>query len=415
MSKKIAILYSCIICASMVSAFPVSAAVDVNTGNEDVDKFLFDLSEWVEDNANATVESIQDLSDSGIMQKIDMVASTSLFLYFLTDYYNTHAVGSDILQPVGSSIAGVYRVEGDDKLYSASGCTLSGYSGLLVNSLHYSMQIELEAVNYDPNVTYTIDQLVPSVTPVSYPFTVGGEFSVNSVSNTAVRIHYNGSGLFNSSTWLQGATSRYPIYASIEPNAAIPVVTSGYDWGRLPCFTTHYGSGYFSLPESVNPVSDAAPWDYYNDMLLPLFQTRFPDVQLQDYPFQGAKYHPAVIPDSTEPATIPKATLPIQDYIQPVTEIVEITNESGEVVETEIAVVTETNGDIKYDVQFPSIPMLPIPDVDFPTADIPIELVDGMSGIWAAIYHVLEETRLLTILPICLVIGLVIYVIKFLG
>ena len=399
-----------------IQSIPAYAeGVIVDSGNQDVDSFVYKLTEWVSDNVNGTIENIEDLSNSGIMQKIDMIGSTSLFAYFLTDYYNTHAVGAGLLEPEGSAISGVYRVEGDDKLYSASAFTLNSYNGMLVNSLHYSMQIDLEAVNHDPNITYTIDQLVPSVTPIQEQFSVGGSFPVKYVSNTGVRIHYNGSGLFNSSTWLQGSTSNYTIAARIDPNKSIPVITQGYNWGSSACFCTHYGTGYFSLPESVNPTSDTEPWDYYNNTLLPLMKTRFPDVELRDMPFQGAEYHPAVLPDPTEPFTIPKTTLPIQDYIQPVTEVIEITNESGEVVETEIAQVTETDGTPQYDVQFPSIPMLPIPDVEFPTADIPAELTGGISGIWGAIYRILDKTGLLTILPFVLVVGLIVFVIKFLG
>lgn len=418
MNKNIIVLISCIAILGNLagSSFPAHAeGVIIDTGNQDIDSFVYELTEWVSDNVAGTIANIEDLSNSGIMQKIDMIGSTSLFAYYLTDYYNNHAVGAGLLEPEGSAISGVYRVEGDDTLYSASAFTLSSYNGMLINSLHYAMQIDLEAVNYNPNITYTIDQLVTSVTPIQNAFYVGGYFPVNYISNTGVRIHYNGSGLFNSSTWLQGSTSRYTINAKIEPNNAIPVITQGYSWSSSPCFCTHYGTGYFSLPDSVNPTSDSAPWDYYNDTLLPMLKTRFPDVELRDMPFQGAEYHPAVLPDPTESPTIPKTTLPVQDYIQPVTEIIEITDDSGDVVETEIAQVTETDGTPKYDVQFPSIPMLPIPDVEFPTADIPTELVDGISGIWSAIQRVLDNTGLMTILPFCLVVGLIAFVIKFLG
>lgn len=391
--------------------------VIIDTGNQNIDRFVYELTEWVSDNINGTIENIEDLSNSGIMQKIDMIGSTSLFAYYLTDYYNTHAVGSGLFEPQGSAISGVYRVEGDDTLYSASAFTLSSYNGMLINSLHYAMQIDLEAVNYDPNITYTIDQLVSSVTPIQNNFEVGCYFPVNGISNTSVRIHYNGSGLFNSSTWLQGATSQYRIVARIEPNAGIPVITQGYNWGSNGCFCTHYGTGFFSLPESVNPTSDTEPWNYYNNSLLPQLLEKYPDLIPDDFPFHGEPFRPATVTDPTEPETTrPRYELEtVPDLWQPVTEIIEITNDSSEVIETQIETVTDTNGQPISEPKMPKLPTIPIDVEPFPDWFIPLDLWDTIAGIWEAMRNTMEETELLNLLPFVMIVGLVGFGLKYIG
>lgn len=406
------------ICNSQTQTIEANAeGVIIDTGNRDVDKFVYNLTEWIDENKNIVVESIQDLEDKGIAQKIDLLASTSLFAYFLTDYYDTHAVGAGLIEPTGSAISGIYQIENDSKLYSASAYTIdSKNGGLIANSLHYSMGVRFEAVNYDPNNSYTTDDLIQNLEPISDYFNVGGKFNVAGISNTGLRIYYNGSGLFNSSTYLTGAVTGYRITAYLNPNkSSIPTITNGYNWGNNPIMCTGYGNGFFSLP--TGSTNDSTPWDYYNNNLLPQIIESYPDLLPTDFPFNGEPYNPAVIdptePDPTEPPTIERTTLP--NWVQPVTEIIEITDESDEIIETELQQITDTNGNPQYNIEMPTIPKLNIPDINIPSAEIPNGFTDTISAIWTTIYRILNESGIMQIIPFVLICGIIVFAIKFLG
>lgn len=419
--KRSLVFISCLALIGVLAGQSIPAHAEAISEDERVNDFLAAFSSELDRiEAAQTVGGVTGPLTNGAINGYTVYGAMNSLEYYYYRYYDGAETGSGRLQPSGSSCSGAYKVEGDNNIYFASCFSFGRSGGQLVSAPHYSMNIDFELVSFE-DLGLSASDLVTNISTINDAFAYGVVFDVPSYPNNFLKVHYNGSGLFNSSTWQTGSVSGYRITAYITPNNYYPVVTAGYDWGRNAIFSTYNfpNNGRISLDnifENIT-ISEDEPWNAYNT-LIDVFSNRFPDMDLNYIPFHGAQYEPAEVPsrpDPTEPATIPKTTLPVQDYIQPVTEIIEITDESGEIIETEIAQVTEIDGTPKYDVQFPSIPMLPIPDVEFPTADIPAELTDGISGIWAAIYRILDETGLLTILPFVLVAGLIAFVIKFLG
>lgn len=406
-----------LICSSQTQAAIKASAkgVIIDTGNRDVDRFVYELTEWVNENKNKVIQGVQDLEDSTIMQKIDLVTNTSLFAYYLTDYYNSHAAGAGLIEPTGSAMSGIYKIENDDRLYSASVYTIDSNSGgLLASSAHYSMAIRFEAVNYEGE--YTVNDLISNMTQIKDAFHVGTQFNISAISNTSLRIYYNGTGLFNSSTYLSGAVQGYQITAYLNPNkGSIPIITQGYNWGNTAIMNTGYGSGLLTIPEAT--ASDSTPWDYYNNNLLPQILEQYPDLVPDDFPFHGEPFRPATVTDPTEPETTkPRYELEtIPDLWQPVTEIIEITNDSSEVVETQIETVTDTNGQPISEPKMPMLPTIPIDIEPFPDWFIPLDLWDTITGIWEAMRNTMEETELMNLLPFVMIVGLIGFGLKYIG
>lgn len=403
------------ICANQMQALTTKAeGVIIDTGNQDIDRFVYELTEWVDENKNKVIQGVQDLEDSAIMQKIDLVTNTSLFAYYLTDYYNSHAVGAGLIEPTGSAMSGIYKIENDDRLYSASVYTIDSSSGgLLASSAHYSMAIRFETVNYQGE--YTVNDLISNMTQINDAFHVGTQFNINGINNTFLRIYYNGTGLFNSSTYLSGAAQGYRITAYLNPNkGSIPIITQGYNWGNTAIMNTGYGSGLLTIPEAT--ASDSTPWDYYNNNLLPQILEQYPDLVPDDFPFHGESFRPATVTDPTEPETKPRYELEtVPNLWQPVTEIIEITNDSSEVVETQIETVTDTNGQPISEPKMPMLPTIPIDVEPFPDWFIPLDLWDTIAGIWEAMRNTMEETELLNLLPFVMIVGLVGFGLKYIG
>lgn len=391
--------------------------VIIDTGNQDIDRFVYELTEWIDENKNKVVQTVQDLEDSAIMQKIDLVTNTSLFAYYLTDYYNSHAVGAGLIEPTGSAMSGIYKVENDDRLYSASVYTIDSSSGgLLASAAHYSMAIRFEVVEYDPLTDYSVDDLIKNMHPISDLFHVGTQFNIERIDNTFLRINYNGSGLFGSSTYTSGAATGYNITAYLSPNKnGIPTITSGYNWGNNAIMCTAYGRGVLTIPEAT--ASDSTPWNYYNNNLLPQILEQYPDLVPDDFPFHGEPFQPAAVTDPTEPETTkPRYELEtVPDLWQPVTEIIEITNDSSEVVETQIETVTDTNGQPISEPKIPMLPTIPIDVEPFPNWAIPFDLWNTIAGIWEAMRNTMEETELINLLPFVMIVGLVGFGLKYTG
>lgn len=419
--KRSLVFIFCLALIGVLAGQSVPVHAEDISEDERVNDFLDAFSSELDRIETAqTVGGVTGPLTNGAINGYTVYGAMNSLEYYYYRYYDGAETGSGRLQPSGSSCSGAYKVEGDDNIYFASCFSFGSSGGQLVSAPHYSMNIDFELISYE-DLGLSASDLVTNISTINSAFSYGVVFDVPSYPNNFLKIYYNGTGLFNSSQWQTGAISGYRIAAYITPNNYYPVVTAGYDWGRNAIFSTYNfpDNGRINLDDIFEniTISEDEPWEAYNT-LIDVFSNRFPDMDLDYVPFHGAQYEPAEVPtqpDPTEPATIPKTTLPVQDYVQPVTEIVEVTNESGEVVETETVIVTETNGDIKYEVQIPSLPMLSIPDVEFPSADVPAELADGITGVWAAIYHILDRTRLLTILPFCLIVGLIVFVITFLG
>ena len=406
-------------------SFEVGAyGVTVDTGIQDVDRFVYELTEWVSDHSENIAPAMSELN--GYMQRAELWSRVSLFSYYLTDYYNSHAVGSDLFSPIGSACSGVFQVPDDDRIYTASAFVLGESGGLLCTSPLYSMGISFSVADYDPTVSHSVSDFIRSCTPMTDAFHVGSQYYFENINNAALVIHYNGTGLFDSSTY-SGPRGLWSIASYVSPNRDVPIVTPHYSWGDRAIMSTAYGNGFFTLPSVGDDYADdATPWGYYNDILLPAFGNAFPDVPLDFYPWDGVPF----VPGEAEPVTDPQEypTVPFDFYPEPVTEVVTVTvtDESGEVVtdesgdpvtDTETVIVTDESSEplVKYRFNTPELDTIGVPSFDLPDFSLPDSLLSATQAIFAYMYDILQRSGLVGILIPVFVMGVIVYILTRLG
>lgn len=219
--------------------------------------------------------------------------------------------------------------------------------------------------------------------------------------------------------------SRVSVYYGINSSTQLYNIRS--EPTSLPS-NTYIGSwgGRVTLPDGT---LGEKPWEYYNTTFLPWVKNECDNLGF-DYrlitPYPDG-YTPPV--DPTEPGqapTIPLATIPYNPFYEVATEthteIVEVTDESGEVIGTEIEVqvegVTDAEGADEYQYQFkiPELPYFKIPDIQVPTDfSIGENLANVCGGIWSTIYNFLDESGFLAIVIPALTIGLLLFILRYLG
>lgn len=426
MKKNLFILVICscisaqLICVNQEKA--ITAKAESVTENEKINDFLDDFSSEIDRIETAKViGGVTAPLTNGAINGYTVYGAMNALEYYYYRYYNGEEQGSERLQPSGSSCSGAYKIENDDNIYFASCFTIGRSGGQLVSAPHYSMNINFELVS-SQDLGLNASDLVQNIATINNLFSYGVVFDVPSYPNNFLRIQYRGSGLLNSSSWQTGATSGYRIEAGITPNNIYPTVTQGYNWSHDPLFSTYNfpDNGRINLEDIFENITidEDEPWEAYNT-LIDVFKNRFPDMDLDYVPFHGAQYVPAEIPteeeptDPTEPAKIERTTLP--NWVQPETEIIEITNESGEIIGTETEYITDTNGEPQYKIEMPTIPKLNIPNINLPTAEIPNEYTGTVNAIWETIYRILDESGIMSIIPFIMICGIIVFAIKFLG
>lgn len=410
-------------------AAPAAAAEsDVTIDDDRVNDFLQAFSSELDriETAQTVGGVTAPLTNGAINGYTVYGAMNSLEYYYYRYYDDAEGSTSGRLQPSGSSCSGAYKIANDDNIYFASCFSFGRSGGQLVSAPHYSMNIDFELVSYE-DLGLSASDMVTDLAVINDAFHYGVVFNVPSYSNNFLKIYYNGTGLFNSSQWTTGATSGYRISAYITSNNYYPIVTSGYDWGNNPIFSTYNfpDNGRTNLDDIFENITISAeePWEAYNT-LVDVFSNRFPDMDLDYVPFHGVQYEPAEIPtDPTEPITEPY-TVPLFPSPLPVPEIVTetqidtvfITDESGEpvtdesgepVTETQIdtVYVTDSDGDPVFDFKIAELPDLPTDDVNLDFY-LPSNFSDRMAVLFDMVWSLLDSSGLAQILGFCFALSL---------
>lgn len=148
-----------------------------------------------------------------------------------------------------------------------------------------------------------------------------------------------------------------------------------------------------------------APWDYYNQEMIPKLKELSPDTEY--YPFPDG-YHPAPLP--TQPPDPTEPTNAWDGVAQPETEVIYPTDEDGEPLtdengetETETVFVTDTTPtDLKWDFNVPKLPTLPTPEIPDLNPELPEQSLKTVGTVFDYMGELLEASGLMGILPFVL-------------
>ena len=392
-------------------------------------------------------------SQNSDQNKRELSVVAELINYFtddvLGDYYQqwlggyldipSGGVSTAVLDDSYNRYTGFYKTSEDGQPYS---CSFSpSVSGVIVSSSHFSLNVRWEPVAFD--------QAGRSYETKSYNYwnsygryEIGSQFLYGSRTGSGNATCYvfkifEGSGGFAPASGRiqagaltsSAGSGSYKIYVQLGVGTTLPVLDvtnlSGYINARTSKNLASWGS-IVKLPEGILTQE---PWEYFNTELLPFIKNECDNLGF-DYrkitPCPNG-YTPPV--DPTEPGeapTIPVATIPYNPFYEVATEthteIVDITDESGEVIGTEIEVqvegVTDAEGadDYQYNFKIPELPHFKIPDVQVPSDfEIGENLANVCGGIWSTIYNFLDESGFLAVVIPALTIGLLLFILRYLG
>ena len=406
-------------CYALTTSYPVFAEVSIP--DQAVEQYIENmytkralLQEEGSEDALLEYYNNQSVSDenkrelSVVAQAIDLFTDGILGEYYqkyvndLLDIPDSGVPTQDINDQY-TNYTGFYRIEAGGELKCAKFTPTS--DGVICSSPDFTAKIKFEGVGFQET---------------------GRDFDTTSY------YHYNGGTYSVGGQYIYGAnpsgnvqscyiyivktfTGRFSAYSGRENLRNIPSSASagsGVWCCRLSTGTTvpvigTNANSYFSSGPSliaswgkiVNvPVGilTKEPWEYYNTTFLPWVKNECDDLGF-DYrlitPYPDG-YTPPV--DPTEPGqapAIPVATIPYNPFYEVATEthteIVEVTDESGEVIGTEIEVqvegVTDAEGadDYQYEFKIPELPHFKIPDIQIPTDfSIGENLANVCGSIW---------------------------------
>ena len=333
----------------------------------------------------------------GVYGSMRLYADYMNKMYGATDPYTYSSI------PAGGSCTGLYKVSGDDSYHVVTVSTAGAAETTIVIADDYTV-----TATCNPKTgNYTFGSLTTD-NYFGYKTESASSFYITLKSEYQETARW---GDYNYSTGKYSCWTRFGMNSSsvptINPSTVLTYVNETV--GGYPAYSV--------IPDGQ--IDPERPWEYYNETLVPEIQQNFPDVTVDMLPL-GFEWTPATV-DPVEPIEtrppIPLETTPFLPWVSPVTEIVENTNESGEIV-TEVVMVTNESGaeEYEYNFQAPSLPALKVPDIDVPL-DIDIDggLLAGVSAIWDEIYRLLVASGLMRVLVPALTIGLLLYICTKLG
>lgn len=356
-----------------------------------------DANEQALDEGLISIGSNDYMTTFGVYGSMRLYADYMDKMYGATDPYTYSSI------PAGGSCTGLYKLSsnGDYRVVTVS--TAGSTKGTIIIADDYLVEYFCEPASYqyEFNSMSSDNYFGFRVLSPSYFYTV-----LKSDYQEVNRI-----GEYNSYFGKYVTVCRFGMNAS-----SVPVINPN----RILTYVNEIVGGYPAY--SIIPqgqIDPEKPWEYYNETLVPQIQQDFPDVTVDMLPL-GFEWTPATVdpiePIATRPI-IPLETTPFIPFVSPVTEIVENTNESGELV-TEYVMVTDDSGaeEYVYDFQMPSLPALNIPDIDVPLdIDVDDNLMRGVGSVWDEIYRLLTGSGLINVLVPTLVIGLLLYICTKLG
>lgn len=356
-----------------------------------------DANQQALDEGLISIGSNDYVTTFGVYGTMRMYADYMEKMYGATDPYTYSSI------PEGGSCTGLYKISGDDSFHVVTVSTAGSAESTMVIADDYTV-----TATCDPKTAnYSFGSLTND-NYFGYKVESSSSFSValHSEYQDVVRFGEYNYSIGKYSCWLRfGMTSNsVPV---VNPSTILTYVNATV--GGYPAYSI--------IPDGQ--IDPDKPWEYYNEELVPEIQQQFPNVTIDMLPM-GIEWTPSTV-DPVEPIEtrppIPLQTVPFLPWVSPVTEIIENTNESGELV-TEIVMVTDESGaeEYVYDFQAPSLPVLKVPDIDVPL-DIDIDggLLAGVSAIWDEIYRLLQGSGLIQVLVPALTIGLLLYICSKLG
>lgn len=336
----------------------------------------------------------------GIYGTMRMYADYMDKMYGATDPYTYSSI------PAGGSCTGLYKVSGDNSYHVVTVSTAGSAESTMVIADDYTVT----ATCNPKTANYTFG----SLTNDNY-----FGYKVESSSSFSVALHseYQDVGRFGDYNYV---TNKYSCWLRFGMNSnSVPTINPA----TVLTYVNETVGGYPAY--SIIPdgqIDPDRPWDYYNDVLVPdilATYSQFPDIAVDQLPL-GTQYEPAHT-DPIEPPTAPHLSPVIKT--QPVTEIIEVTDESGNVIETETVEVTDESGEpvtetvyetedtsaaaYLYDGEFASLPGFDIPDLDIPAAEVPSEVAGNVSNMFTLCVSLLEDSGLMDIFTLVMVLGLV--------
>lgn len=356
-----------------------------------------DANQQALDEGLISIGSNDYITTFGVYGTMRMYANYMQEMYGATDPYTYNNI------PEGGSCTGLYKISGDDSYHVVTVSTAGAKETTIVVADDYTVTASCDPING----SYTYGALTAD-NYFGYKVESGSYFYVNLKSDyqQTTRLGDYNYSIGKYSSWIRFGMNSSSV-PTVNPSTVLTYVNATV--GGYPAYSI--------IPQGQ--IDPEKPWEYYNEELVPEIQQNFPNVTIDMLPM-GFEWTPSAV-DPVEPIEtrppIPLETVPFLPWISPVTEIIENTNESGEIV-TEVVMVTDESGaeEYVYDFQAPSLPALKVPDIDVPL-DIDIDggLLAGVSAIWDEIYRLLVASGLMQVLVPALTIGLLLYICSKLG
>lgn len=367
---------------------------------------------------------------NGVAQAIDYLTDDLLGDYYQKwidgDYNFPDDLTAAYINGTYNATTGFYKISGDNTPRPVKIAVDGDF--ITITAADYTYKMLIEMVGFDDlGIPYTLSGGVEYANG-KYKSFVDWSASKYSTTDNICYIYQNvvATGLVSSSTG-RTSISTVPVKPSFEGqyhtgSRAFYIGTGD----TLPTIgaTLTYGAtvGAWGAPVAL-PAGNLTEqaWQYFNADFLPWVKAECQDLGF-DYtlicPNPNGWYPDQPATEIPQRPTIPVQTRPYSPFAHPVTEPVDVTNDSGEVIGTEMQAVTNAYGEeeIVYNFDLPEIPEIKIPDATLPLSiDIDSDLMGLCGGIWVEIKYILDNSGLIKILLPVLVIGLLFYIIKYLG
>lgn len=261
------------------------------------------------------------------LQRFDFKFAADILAHYHDDGFPTDP---EEITVSSSGFSGFYRVSGDSNIYIFNAYSSTHGNYVMCDSPHFSIRLA------SPGASYT-----------GTPYISGDRIGIHFNTESLYSVWYNlvdDKGFFNSWSGYSNFESPNNIaYTEIRNNNNIQTFTRGSTMPHTAKGPSFNNGVSVTLPSDT--MNTGAPWEYYNDTLLPYLKNEVyvnlpDDIDINQLLVFPNGYH---VQDPTEPPTFPKGNLWIGDYYDIDVNIVTVTDENGEpVTDVEGETVTET-------------------------------------------------------------------------
>lgn len=453
-SKVIGGIVSGALCACYALTAPFPCFADVTIPDQAVELYIENmyakralLQESGSEDALLEYYNNQSVSDenkrelSVVAQAIDLFTDGILGEYYqkfvngLLDIPES-GVSTQVIDDQYTNFTGFYRTETGGDLKCAKFTPTA--DGVICSAPDFTAKIKFEFVGFHETGrefdTSSLYQYHSGIYDIGGAFSYGSNPSGNT-STCYVYVIKTFTGIFSAYSGRQNLRN-VPSSSGSSSGQFICRLSTGTS---VPVIGTNAANFFSSAPSTVaawgkivnvpDGILTKKPWEYYNTSFLPWVKNECENLGF-DYrlitPYPDG-YTPPI--DPTEPGqapTIPVSTIPYNPFYEVATEthteIIEVTDESGDIIGTEIEVqvegVTDAEGaeEYQYEFKIPELPHFKIPDIQVPTDfSIGENLANVCGSIWSTIYNFLDESGFLAVVIPALTIGLLLFILRYLG